>query len=205
MDAIQHLPAILLMALIAAGSPGPATLAISATAMGQGTAPALRLATGVLCGSLAWSAAAALGLGAIMLAHGWFIDLVRYAGAVYLMWLAVRSARAAWHGGNTTQGTVPERHHFLRGLALHLTNPKAIFFFGALYAVVLTPGQSVWSLVIVFAAVGVQSAVVFLGYALLFSRRGPVRFYRRAARWVQGISAAIFAGFGLKLLTTRIG
>ena len=193
------------MALVAVASPGPATLAISTTAMSQGARPALRLASGVLTGSFTWSAAAALGLSAVMLAHGWVIELVRYAGAAYLMWLAVKMARAAWRGAGPAGGIAPERHHYWRGLMLHLTNPKAIFFFGALYAVVLTPGQSPLALLVVFLAIGAQSAVVFLGYALLFSRPGPVAVYARAARAIQGISAVLFAGFSLKLLTARIG
>ena len=205
MDAIQSLPAILLMALVAGASPGPATLAISTTAMSQGVGPGLKLAAGVVTGSFMWSAAAALGLSALMLTHGWIIEIIRYAGATYLIWLAFKLARASWRGTEPGTGLSPARHHYFRGLMLHVTNPKAIFFFGALYAVVLTPEQSPWALLVVFFAIGAQSTVVFLGYAFLFSRSGPVAFYRRSARWIQGISAICFAGFGLKLLTARIG
>ena len=165
----------------------------------------MKLAAGVVTGSLMWSAAAALGLSAIMLTYGWIVEVIRYVGAAYLMWLAIKLARAAWRGGEPGAGLSPARHHYLRGLMLHVTNPKAIFFFGALYAVVLTPGQSRMALLVVFLAIGVQSTVVFLGYAFLFSRSGPVAFYRRAARWIQGVSALCFAGFSLKLLTARIG
>lgn len=205
MDALSSLPAILLMALVAVATPGPATLAISTTAMAQGVSPALRLAGGIITGSFTWSASAALGLSAVMLANVWIIEAIRYAGAAYLLWLAYRLARAAWRGDSPGVGVAPKRQHYLRGLMLHLTNPKAIFFFGALYAVMLTPGQSPWALLVVFLAIGAQSTVVFLGYAVLFSRPGPVAFYRRASRWVQGASALCFAGFGVKLLTARIG
>ena len=205
MDAIQSLPLILMTALVATATPGPATLAISATAMGEGARPALRLALGVLCGSLIWSIAAALGLSALMLAQLWAVEVIRYAGAGYLAWLAWKSARAAW-AGLPPGARVPVRsRHFLRGLALHVTNPKAIFFFGALYSVMLSPGQSPAALAVVVAAVGVQSAVVFLGYALLFSRPGPTAAYRRAYRWIQGASAVLFGAFSVRLLTARIG
>lgn len=203
MDIWTSLPFILATALIASASPGPATLAIAGTAMGAGTGPALRLAAGVLTGSLIWSVTAAAGLAALMYSYAPMIELIRYAGAVYLFWLAFKMGRAAVLGRAANSEMIKARH-YLRGLLLHLTNPKAIFFFGALYAVVLQPGQSVFSLVIVVLAMGLQSAVVFLGYAVLFSRQGPMAAYRRASRWIDGLSALFFAGFGAKLLTTRL-
>lgn len=203
MDATSSLPAILLVALIASVSPGPATLAIAATAMARGSGPALRLAAGVLTGSLIWSISAAAGLAALMVSHVWVLEVIRYLGAAYLLWLAFKSVRAAWRGG-IFDGAVPERNAYVRGLLLHLTNPKAIFFFGALYAVMLTPGQSAVSLAIVVGAVAAQSTVVFLGYAILFSRAGPMRIYRRFARWINVASGVAFGALGLRLLTARL-
>jgi threonine efflux protein len=77
MDALSALPAILATALVAAASPGPATLAIVGTAMADGRRTALRLALGVLSGSLIWSIAAAAGLAALMLTHGWIVQAIR--------------------------------------------------------------------------------------------------------------------------------
>lgn len=203
MDVPSALPFILMTALIAAASPGPATLAIAATSMERGADAGLRLAAGVLTGSFIWSITAAAGLSALMLGHIRLVEVMRYAGAAYLFWLAFRSARAAWRGGSA-EGLAARSRPYLRGLALHLTNPKAIFFFGALYSVILAPGQPVTTLVIVVLAVGAQSAVIFLGYALLFSRAGPMAVYARSARWINGASALLFAGFGAKVLTARL-
>jgi threonine efflux protein len=206
MPDLSLLPLVLLAALVAVASPGPATIAITTTAAARGPAAGLSLAGGVMCGSLFWSISAALGLSAAMLAHGWIVEALRYAGAAYLAWLAFKSARAALRGGTVAEARVRSeslRRAFLRGLLLHLTNPKAIFFFGALYAVALAPGQSFATLATIVVAVGLQSAVVFFGYALLFSRPAVQRGYARAARWVQAASAVVFAGFALKLLTAR--
>ena len=203
MDILTSLPFILLTALIASASPGPATLAIAGTAMGTGTGPALRLAAGVLTGSFIWSVTAAAGLAALMYSYAPVVELIRYAGAAYLFWLAYKMGRAALSRKAANSQTIQTRH-YLRGLLLHLTNPKAIFFFGALYAMMLQPGQSMTSLAIVVLAVGLQSAVVFFGYAVLFSRPGPMAVYKRSARWIDGLSAVVFAGFGAKLLGTRL-
>jgi len=202
------LPLVLLAALVAVASPGPATIAIATTAAERGRGPALALAAGVLTGSFTWSITAAFGLAAAMLAHGWIIEAIRYAGAGYLAYLAWTSARAAWVGAAPFANAQPRRGTasalYLRGLLLHLTNPKAIFFFGALYAVALEPGQSPATLAVIVLAVGVQSGLAFFGYAILFSRPAFRRGYARVARWIRAASALMFGAFAVKLLTARI-
>ena len=88
-----NLPMILFAAFLASGSPGPATLAIAGTSMSSGRHAGLALAAGVTTGSLIWSVSAAFGLAALMAAHGWVLEVVRYVGAAYLMWLAFKAAR----------------------------------------------------------------------------------------------------------------
>lgn len=202
------LPLILVAAFVAAASPGPATVTIATTAASRGRGEALALATGVMTGGLFWSVLAAFGLAAAMLTHAWMVEVVRYAGAVYLAWLAWKSARSALRGGpvlmeQSVRGS-GLMASYLRGLLLHLTNPKAIFFFGALYAVALSPGQSVATLAMIVVAIAVQSAVIFLGYAVLFSRPAFQRGYARAARGIQTACAVMFGVFAWRLLTAQI-
>ena len=90
-----NLPLILIAALVAGASPGPATLAIAGTSMSSGRKSGLSLASGIMTGSLIWSVAAALGIGAIMLANAWVFEIIRYFGAIYLMFLAYKSGRSA--------------------------------------------------------------------------------------------------------------
>lgn len=198
---------ILFAALAATGSPGPATLANAGASMGGGRGRGLALAAEVTSGSLIWSVAAALGLGALMLAHGWVFEIMRYAGAAYLAWLAWRSARAAFSAEPALAAPgVPSTHRgaYLRGLALHLTNPKSILFFGALYAVGVPHGATLAELGLVIAAVGLQSALVFHGYALVFSSAAMTAAYARLRRWFDGAAAAFFAVASLKILTARL-
>ena len=61
-----NLTMILIAAFVAAGSPGPATLAIAGTSMSSGRRTGLALAAGVTTGSLIWSVSAAFGLAAVM-------------------------------------------------------------------------------------------------------------------------------------------
>ena len=132
-----NLPFILGTALIAVASPGPATLAIAGASMAQGRKHGLFLASGISTGSLIWSSTAAFGLAAIMLANVWLFEAMRYVAGAYLLFLAFKSARSALTKSvpSNAQATQPTnaRQSYLKGLAIHLTNPKPILFFGSLY------------------------------------------------------------------------
>ena len=85
-----------------------------------------------------------------------------------------------------------------------MTNPKAIFSWGAIYAIALPPGASaleVWKL---FAALYVVSMMLFWGYALLFSTPWIANGYRKAARWFDAGFGLLFGAASLRILTARI-
>lgn len=195
---------ILLGWAIAGGSPGPATLAISGTSMGQGRAAGLTLAAGIVCGSASWGIAAALGMSAVMMTNAWIFEVVRYAGAAYLLYLAMKSLRNARRP--VTQKPIPQPHGalFIKGLLLHVTNPKAILSWGAIYAIALPAGAApvaVWQL---FGMLFSVSIVVFIGYAWLFSTPRIARGYLGLRRWFDLLFAALFGAASLKILTARL-
>lgn len=204
-DLLMPLPVILAGWALAGGSPGPATLAISAASMGEGRAAGLALALGVFAGSACWGLAAGLGFSALMVANVWLFEAVRIAGAAYLLYLAVKSLRSAWRGQAAAPAKpAPRRAFFLRGMLLHLTNPKAILAWGSVYAIALPPvpdWSAVWSL---FAALSAVSFTVFSGYALMFSTPAIARAYARTRRAFDAGFGLLFGLASLKLLMARL-
>lgn len=203
-DLLFPLPLILLGWAMGGGSPGPATLAISSTSMAHGRGPGLQLAAGVVVGSAARGIAAALGFSAIMMSTVWLFEAVRYAGAAYLLYSALKSLRAAWQG--TAPGTAKAGRvgAFSKGFALHLTNPKAVLGWGAIYAVALSPQAQPMSVVVLFVALIATSACVFLGYAVLFSSTPIARGYLRLKRAFDVSFGLLFGAASLKLLTAKV-
>ena len=93
---------------------------------------------------------------------------------------------------------------FVKGFLIHITNPKAILAWGAIYAIDLPAGAGaaqVWQL---FGLLIVTSMFVFFGYGILFSNPAIVRGYTAAKRWFDGIFAALFGAASLKILTARL-
>lgn len=193
--------------VLAGGSPGPATLGIASTSMNVGRTLGFVFSLGILAGSAAWGIAAALGMSAIMLANAWVFEVIRYVGAGYLLYLAYKSARSAW----TNKAPLMKKGQsgdawrvFTKGALIHLTNPKAILSWGAIYAIALPPTASIGDLFWLFAFLYSGSILVFVGYAFLFSTRGIVAANARARRWFEGVFAALFGAAAIKILTAKL-
>jgi threonine/homoserine/homoserine lactone efflux protein len=188
-------------------SPGPATLAIVGTSMSQGRKYSIFLSFGILTGSLLWSTTAAFGLAALLKANVWAFEFMRYCGALYLLYLAVRSLRSAYTKNNSIEQVQVKqtlKANYLKGLFLHLTNPKAILFFGSLYSIGIPPHVGFSDLISVILMMGGLSAVIFLGYAVIFSS-APIRnTYIKLRRIFELIFGITFGFAGIKLLFNKI-
>lgn len=198
---------IVSVALLAVASPGPATLAITGMSMAQGRRFGLALASGVLSGSFFWSFSAAFGLGALMYANAWIVEFMRYLGAAYLLFLAYKSLRSALRGGTVVinAGSASRyRTAYLKGLLIHLTNPKAILFFGSLYSLGVSPEATALDLLKVILTVGCVSTCVFMGYALLFSLASVRHVYAKSRRVFESVLAMLFGWAAVKVLMRNV-
>lgn len=196
--------------LIGGGSPGPATLALASTGMARGRKAALALAGGILVGSGAWAIAAAAGFSAAMIANAWLADSLRIVGAIYILWLAFKSIRSALRptvrpSAPTMAAAMPAapRKAFFGGLMLHITNPKAILSWGAVYAVAVPPGSSVAELAAMGLFLFSGSIIIFVGYALIFSTETAMRRYISLRRWFEAAFGVLFGGAAIAILSAR--
>lgn len=193
--------------VIAAGSPGPSTMAIMNVAMAQGRRPALALAAGVITMSFCWGLIAATGLSALLARYAQALIILKIAGGLYLLWLAFKSARSALNSGAAAVPAARDRPSpralYRRGVLMHLGNPKSVLSWLAIMTLGVGPNASVGRVVAAFSGCVLLGVILFGGYALLFSTAPMVKGYARARRWIEGTLAVVFAGAGLKLLSAR--
>ncbi len=193
--------------LMAGGSPGAATMSIAGTAMQRGRDAPLMVSLGILAGSASWGIAAALGLSAIMLANAWMFEVIRYFGTGYLLWLAIKALRSAVKLSGVVSGTPfsgGAKTLFAKGMALHITSPKAILSWGSIYAIVAPSNASIVDFFGYFGVLYAGSILIFIGYALLFSTPKIVQGYSRARRWSDFAFAGFFGFASVKILTARL-
>jgi threonine/homoserine/homoserine lactone efflux protein len=185
-----------LAALALLAIPGPAVLYIVVQSAEQGRRVGLASVAGVHLGTLVHVAAAAVGLSALVLASEVAFNVVKYAGAAYLVVLGIR--RLLDRDGDTAvaRPQEPLRQAFLRGAIVNVLNPKtALFFLAFLPQFVDASRGSVWSQVIVFGLVFVAlGAITDSAYALAAgSVAGALRRKRTLLRYGSG---AVFIGLG---------
>lgn len=199
-----ELSIIVLAWVIGAGSPGPATLAISATSMEHGRQSGVTIAAGIVAGSACWGIAAALGISSLMVANVWLFELVRYFGAAYLLYLSVKSLRSAFNPTQIKQVPALKKNLFAKGMLLHLTNPKAILGWGSVYAIVLPVDAEPLLVAELFMILIIASTIVFIGYGFLFSVEKVSKFYRSLKRWFELMFGLLFGAASIRLFASRI-
>src|SRR5690348_392379 len=120
--------------VVLALTPGPDFIYITTRGMAQGRRAALLSTVGVCVGYLVCTLLAALGLSALLHSSALAFDIVRYVGAIYLVYLGVR-ALLSKAGGPLTPGAVhaaPPGRILRQGILTSMLNPKGILVFAAL-------------------------------------------------------------------------
>ena len=189
-------------------SPGPSILAILAVSLERGRAPALAMAFGVGLGSTVWAILTVVGLSALIAVSATALTAIKIIGGLYLLWLGLTSFRAAVKPFDAGQGVDPAAHlsrprYFARGLAIHLTNPKAAFAWVSIAALGIQPDAPTWVGGTLIIGAAILSCSINAAYALAFSTRPIFDFYLRARRSIQCALGAFFTYAGLRLILNR--
>jgi threonine/homoserine/homoserine lactone efflux protein len=198
----------LLLAFIAAASvltvtPGTDTALVLRTAMADGRRPAALAATGVALGCLTWGAAVSLGLGALLHASEMAYNILKFAGAAYLVWVGTKLLRRPRTALDPPAGEMPPQgaaQAFRRGLLTNLLNPKVGVFYVSFLPQFLPAGASVAAYSFFLATLHVVLTLAW--FAVLIAATAPLSgFLRRpsALRTLDRLTGGVFVAFGLRL------
>ncbi len=189
---------------VLAAIPGPIVMLVVANSLAHGTAQGLRTLLGTASGTAILFAMGGLGM-TWMLAFlsDWF-DWIRWAGAAYLVWMGIKTWRAApAELADATTGT-KQSVSFLQGFVIGVTNPKTLVFYAAFFPQFMDPalaaGPQIAVLSITFLVVA--TAVDAL-WATLCGRLRPWLTGERRGRMRNRISGALLIGTGAAMALTR--
>ena len=181
--------------LVLSLSPGPAVLLVISQALRGGGWRGISSALGILTANVVWFALSAVGIGAVLLAAGPWFTALKWVGAAYLVYLAVRMLGRAPRGPQNSPGAevspLSARGTWLRGFVLQLTNPKALVFFVALLPQFVDPEKPVEPQILVLGVTSLLAEFpVLAAYAALAGRASQAARTGRFAR-VLDIAAAV--------------
>ena len=187
MSEISHLLTFVLVVLALFLVPGPAVLLTLAQSMGGGRKVGLATSLGIAMGDGVHTAMAALGLSALLMTSAAAFNLVKYAGAAYLIYLGIR----AWitPPESMTQlkvQPIDAQRAFYRALLTEVLNPRTALFFVAFLPQFVRPaGGPVVTQLLVLGLIFIALSIVYTSsLALAAGSLGPwLVNHSGIARW----------------------
>ena len=204
---IQSWLMYLTLVIVATSTPGPAVLFIMTNSTLHGWRKAIFAALGNIVGLFCLGIIAVTGLGAILKASEIIFNIIRYAGAAYLIYLGLklifqRSSEFSIIKNQLISTDVSSQKLFFRALGVALSNPKAIVFLTALFPQFVNINESLIPQFSILIAILMLFSFFFLMfYALLAHRVKTLLTKPNRIKIFNRTSGSIFIGFGFLLAT----
>jgi threonine/homoserine/homoserine lactone efflux protein len=186
-------------------TPGVDTALVLRSATFDGRSAGARATAGILLGCLIWGALVAFGLAALITASPVAYAVLKWAGAIYLLWLGGRMIlRPRTAPPAAVETGVARPRWFLRGLAGNLLNPKMGVFYVSFLPQFVPAGVAVAPYILLLAAIHAVLGLCWCGALILASRplgqamRRPV-----VVKALDRVTGAVFIGFGVRLAISR--
>lgn len=187
-------------------SPGPGVALILTMATTRGRTSAITTCLGIATGAVILAIIGVMGLAALLADIAWAMMIVKLAGSAFLAWLAWKSfGKMMKPAGLPTSGAdrPVAGGAILAGLAMQLTNPKAIIYWIAAAAIAGLEAAPPAVIAIFLVGAFVNSFVGHGLWAVALSSRVFLALYARARRWIEGALGTFFAFAAFKLATSR--
>jgi homoserine/homoserine lactone efflux protein len=187
-------------------TPGPAVFVAVSQGMKAGFKQSVRGVLGIETTNVFYFALSAFGLGAVLTASATLFQVIKYAGAAYLVFIGVKMLLSKGEAlGAGEREALPNRslELFWQGLLTQLSNPKAIVYFTALLPQFITPGDRVFVqfLILGILSVAVETPVL-LAYGWIAERGGEL-IPERFASLPDRIAGLFLIGAGVGLASIR--
>lgn len=188
-------------------TPGPSMLYMLGQTARHGRSHGLVSLAGVLSGGVAHVVLAVFGLAALIAQSAWLFSVVKWIGAVYLIWLGLQSLRARPAGGESSAHAAPAAgpsawRAYRQGLLIDLFNPKVALFFIAFVPQFVVPGAgpiaaqlALHGLLLLVLAAACDVPLILIGARLTRWFKGRWHL----ALWSERGLGAIFVGLGARL------
>ncbi|MEH7379453.1 LysE family translocator [Bacillus sp. JJ1533] len=186
--------------------PGPDTAIATKNTLTIGRVGGLKTALGTCCALLIHTSAAVLGLSAIIVKSAVLFSIFKYVGAIYLIYLGVRTLWAlrkkevAASVEMNTSTKFENTSCFKQGFLTNLLNPKVAVFFLTFLPQFVDAGSTTF---LPFLLMGftytVLTAIWFFLYVYLLNQISTFMKKPKAQNLIEGITGTILIGFGIKL------
>lgn len=196
-----------MMCFVICGTPGPNMLMVMSSAARHGIRAALAAMAGCMSALLIMMCISAAGLGMLLQASPTLFDVMRWAGAAYLVYLGVKSWRAPVDDALKGMPTAPVASDvvlFFRGFLVAASNPKAILFAAAFLPQFITVSEPrLPQFVILLATFALIEGGWYMAYAAGGQRIAVYLQRASVLRLFNRLTGGAFVGFGALMAALR--
>lgn len=196
---LAYLAACIVLVIV----PGPTVTVIVANSLRYGARAGLLNVAGTQLGLAVMIGVVILGLASLLEAIGWWFEVLRLAGAAYLIWLGIRLFRADGSLDSPEAARKPDGGFFWQGFVVLMSNPKIIVLFGALFPQFIDPKESYLEQVLLLGITAMIVAAIFDSIYAVTAGRAGTFMSRARVRLLSRISGSFMIGGGIWLALTR--
>lgn len=186
--------------------PGPDTAIATKNTLAAGRAGGFKTIFGTFCAILIHTIAAVVGLSAIIVKSAFLFTVFKYVGAVYLVYLGVKTIWAIKNKKTTKQDEIVSTNkygnqsHFKQGFLTNMLNPKVAVFFLTFLPQFVDPGTStIGPFLLMGLTYAILTAIWFVLYIYLVDQISAFMKKPRTTTVIESITGAVLIGFGVKL------
>ncbi len=205
MFGIHHYGLFIATGILLNITPGQDTLYVLGRTISQGRRAGIISVLGISSGCLVHTFAAAFGLSAVLAASSGAFQIVKMAGAAYLIYLGLQmffQRATAFNVPSMGKEPISSWKIYRQGVLINVLNPKVALFFMAFLPQFIdaASGMKVVAFVVLgltFIFNGTIWCLLLVLFASAFSRR--LRSHKCAGNWIKRAAGALFVGLGLRL------
>ncbi len=196
MMAIETILAFIIIDLLFCLMPGPATMVTVSHVLTGGFRNAWGPIVGINVGNFIWYALSAMGLAALATTTPDMFTALRYAGVIYLVWMGIAMIRAdsitASKPHAVSSGALGFVKGFGSGIAVHMSNPKALLFYTAFLPQFIDPDSPIGPQILILAVITIFTETFgLLFYAIIAARTAQLAVKSGRARYLSRVSGAV--------------
>lgn len=204
----MSLISIFFIHLLALASPGPDFVFVSQVAANHTKKEASLAVLGIVMAIGIWVIIAISGLSVIIEHSPITYGILLALGGSYLIWLGVTAIKTCFKNVMLNNIITPNiawknNRFFIKGLLTNLANPKALAYFGSIFAVAIAH-SSIHKLIIMFIMIIIESLLWFYLVATIFSSTLIANWYRNQLKTINFICGLAFISFGIGLIYSLI-
>jgi threonine/homoserine/homoserine lactone efflux protein len=192
-------------AFVLAITPGPGIFYVAARTLAGGRGEGFASVAGNSLGGMVHVFAGAIGVSALIMASAHAFTVLKFAGAIYLIWLGIKTFRDARDAAPLEESATGVRKAFVDGIAVEAFNPKTAAFFLAFIPQFLDPAHGIALQFIVLGTISVllNSAVDALVVLSAARARNSLTARPHIVRRLRQSSGLAMCGLGVGLALAK--